>query len=219
MASAGYTRPHVSYGLTPGLDCYSDDISVSEQGTSFTLHCKGHEPLRLTTRLLGRHNVLNITGAAALALHLGVSPAGITAALRRLKPVPHRLELKNNGGVIVIDDAYNSNPEGAAEALRVLGSLQGRRRILITPGMVELGENEYAANRELGRVAAPHCDDVIAVGRVRDALFEGLDSEGFPEQRRHAVKNLREALALLPQLLTGPSAVLLENDLTDDMES
>ena len=85
--------------------------------------------------------------------------------------------------------------------------------------MVELGENEYAANRELGRVAAPHCDDVIAVGRVRDALFEGLDSEGFPEQRRHAVKNLREALALLPQLLTGPSAVLLENDLTDDMES
>ena len=54
---------------------------------------------------------------------------------------------------------------------------------------------------------------------VRDALFEGLDSEGFPEQRRHAVKNLREALALLPQLLTGPSAVLLENDLTDDMES
>ena len=219
VASAGYTRPHVSYGLTPGLDCYSDDISISEQGTSFTLHCKGHEPLRLTTRLLGRHNVLNITGAAALALHLGVSPAGITAALRRLKPVPHRLELKNNGGVIVIDDAYNSNPEGAAEALRVLGSLQGRRRILITPGMVELGENEYAANRELGRVAAPHCDDVIAVGRVRDALFEGLDSEGFPEQRRHAVKNLREALALLPQLLTGPSAVLLENDLTDDMES
>ena len=53
---------------------------------------------------------------------------------------------------------------------------------------------------------------------IRDS-FEGLDSEGFPEQRRHAVKNLREALALLPQLLTGPSAVLLENDLTDDMES
>ena len=184
IASAGYSRPHVAYGLTPGLDCYSD----------------------------------NITGAAALALHLGVAPAGIAAALRRLKPVPHRLELKNNGGVIVIDDAYNANPEGAAEAVRVLGSLKGRRRILVTPGMVELGENEYAANREFGAVAAAHCDDVIAVGRVRDALFEGLDLEGFPADRRHAVKNLKEALALLPELLTGPSAILLENDLTDDME-
>ena len=132
--------------------------------------------------------------------------------------MPHRLELKNNGGVIVIDDAYNANPEGAAEAVRVLGSLKGRRRILVTPGMVELGENEYAANREFGAVAAAHCDDVIAVGRVRDALFEGLDLEGFPADRRHAVKNLKEALALLPELLTGPSAILLENDLTDDME-
>lgn len=218
IASAGYSRPHVAYGLTPGLDCYSDNITVDERGTSFTLHCKGHEPLRLSTKLLGRHNVLNITGAAALALHLGVAPAGIAAALRRLKPVPHRLELKNNGGVIVIDDAYNANPEGAAEAVRVLGSLKGRRRILVTPGMVELGENEYAANREFGAVAAAHCDDVIAVGRVRDALFEGLDLEGFPADRRHAVKNLKEALALLPELLTGPSAILLENDLTDDME-
>ena len=67
-------------------------------------------------------------------------------------------------------------------------------------------------------MAAAHCDDVIAVGRVRDALFEGLDLEGFPADRRHAVKNLKEALALLPELLTGPSAILLENDLTDDME-
>ncbi|MBQ3391691.1 MAG: UDP-N-acetylmuramoyl-tripeptide--D-alanyl-D-alanine ligase [Clostridia bacterium] len=219
IASSGYSRPHLSYGLTPGLDCYSDEISVDERGTSFTLHYRDLPPLRLSTRLLGRHNVLNITGAAAVALTMGVPPTGIVVALRRLKPVPHRLELKGGGPALVIDDAYNANPEGAAEAVRVLGGFTDRLRILVTPGMVELGESEYAANREFGEAAASCCDEVVAVGRVKDALLEGLQRGGFDPAHFHAVKNLREALALLPSLQTRPSVILLENDLTDDLES
>ncbi|MBQ2697707.1 MAG: UDP-N-acetylmuramoyl-tripeptide--D-alanyl-D-alanine ligase, partial [Clostridia bacterium] len=218
VAAAPCATPHRTYGFSPDCDCRADDLQIDERGTTFTLHCRGFEPLTLTTRLLGRHNVLNITGAAGLALQMGVPPQALAVALRRLKPVPHRLELKNQGQTIVIDDAYNSNPEGAAEAVRVLGSLKDRRRILVTPGMVELGENEYAANRDFGEQAAACCDDVIAVGRVKEALFEGLDLGGFDRSRRHAVRNLSEALALLPTLLDRPAAVLLENDLTDDLE-
>ena len=142
--------------------------------------------------------------------------AGITAALRRLKPVPHRLELKNNGGVIVIDDAYNSNPEGAAEALRVLGSLQGRRRILITPGMVELGEREAEYNREFGREMAACVDIAIIVGKNRALpIIEGLKEAGFPEGNIHRVDSLDDSTRLLHSLVRPTDTVLYENDLPD----
>ncbi|NLT57858.1 MAG: UDP-N-acetylmuramoyl-tripeptide--D-alanyl-D-alanine ligase [Clostridiales bacterium] len=218
LRNAGYDRPKVTYGLTDDCDYHASDISYSEQGTSFLLHRPQGEPLALSTRLLGRHNVLNITGAAALALTLQVPPEKISFALRRLQPVPHRLELKKNGPVIVIDDAYNANPEGAAEALAVLGSLANRTRIMVSPGIVELGDREQAANRALGRVAAQHCDYVIAVGRMAPHIIAGLDDLSFDPTRRFEAKNLREALAMLPPLMQGPSALLLENDLTDDLE-
>ena len=118
----------------------------------------------------------------------------------------------------MIDDAYNANPEGAAEAVAVLGSMSSRIRIMVTPGMVELGERGHEANREFGRVAAAHCDYVVAVGPNAPSLIEGLAEGGLEERRRFSVKTLKEAMALLPGLMTGPSALLLENDLTDDLE-
>jgi UDP-N-acetylmuramoyl-tripeptide--D-alanyl-D-alanine ligase len=146
---------------------------------------------------------------------MGVQDKILATAVRRLKPIPHRLELKPPMGErIYIDDAYNSNPEGAAEAVQVLSGYSGMTRVLVTPGMVELGEQEYAVNREFARTAAHCCDICIAVGRGGDAIAAGFADEGM-EAKLTRVGTLRDALTMLPE---GKSVVLLENDLTDDLE-
>ena len=215
IAASGWNRPHISYGLDNACDYRAADISYDTSGAKFTLCCPDGRTLALSTKLLGRHNVLNITGAAAAALTMGVPDKILAAAVRRLKPIPHRLELRPpTGERIYIDDAYNSNPEGAAEAVQVLRSFTGMTRILVTPGMVELGEQEYAVNRVFARQAAHCCDICIAVGRGGDAIAAGFADEGM-ESKLARVSTLRDALAMLPE---EKSVVLLENDLTDDLE-
>ncbi|HWP80635.1 MAG TPA: UDP-N-acetylmuramoyl-tripeptide--D-alanyl-D-alanine ligase [Candidatus Acidoferrum sp.] len=215
IAASGWERPHVSYGLDEGCDYRAVEVSYGITGAKFTLQCPDGRALQLATKLLGRHNVLNIAGAAAVALTMGVPDKTLTSAVRRLKPIPHRLELRPAMGErIYIDDAYNANPEGAAEAVQVLSAFTGVTRVLVTPGMVELGEREYAVNREFARLAARCCDVCIAVGRGGEAIAAGFADEGM-EAKLTRVATLREALAMLPE---GKSVVLLENDLTDDLE-
>lgn len=108
-----------------------------------------------------------------------------------LKSVPHRLQLLPNG---YIDDAYNSNPAGFRAALDVLSRFEGQR-VLVTPGMVELGQRQAELNRELGAYAAPRCDYVVLVGEKQaPPLLEGLTAAGFAAQRIFVAKTLQEGL-------------------------
>jgi UDP-N-acetylmuramoyl-tripeptide--D-alanyl-D-alanine ligase len=118
--------------------------------------------------------------------------------------------------VLIIDDAFNSNPRGAAAALDVLADLDGGRRILVTPGMVELAEREFDENRGFGRRAAEVCDTVIVVGRERSTpLVTGLREGGLPDERVHVVRDLAEATVHLGTLVRSGDVVLFENDLPD----
>ena len=148
---------------------------------------------------------------------MGLSLEEIAAAISRLKPVQHRLELIE-GPVTVIDDAFNANPEGAQEALEVLKSFSGKR-IVVTPGMVELGGEESALNRAFGAAMAEAADVAILVGGERAApIREGLLSAGFDEKNIVRAKDLNEATELL-KLHTEPgAAVLFENDLPDNYD-
>src|SRR5581483_8626527 len=132
--------PVRTYGLDAAdlpPDVTAADIRTGTEGTEFTIRATGHGEARVTSPLLGRHNVSNVLAATAVALELGLSLAEIAAAARNLEPVPHRLQLMHGqGGVTVIDDAYNSNPAGARAALAVLAEFPGRK-VLVTPGMVE----------------------------------------------------------------------------------
>lgn len=130
------------FGLE-GEDLYlkAIDIKVSTSGSTFTLVSKEGESARCQTVLLGKHNIINITGAAALAKYLGVSMEQIVMAIKKMKPIEHRLQLIK-GSVTVIDDAFNSNPAGAKAALDVLKEFTPARRIIVTPGMIELGKEE-----------------------------------------------------------------------------
>ena len=200
-----------------GANFWAEDISYSTQGVRFTLCSDKGERTELESKLLGRHNVLNIVGAAAAAVTLGMSLKDVVYPVRRLEPVPHRLELKRKpGGITVIDDAFNSNIEGAKSAVEVLGSFPEGGRILITPGIVEAGEKEAELNREFALNCKGKCDYIILVGKKQtEAIAAGLDETGFDKERLFVTDSLSQALAVMNNLAGSGSTVLFENDLPD----
>ena len=110
----------------------------------------------------------------------------------------HRLQLTSHpDGLSVIDDALNSNIKGARQAFQVLKQFPGKR-IIVTPGMVELGSREYELNREFGEAMADCCDIAILVGKKRcEPIAEGLKNSGFPVDSIIIVSSLNEAAELL----------------------
>jgi len=198
------------------------DISMAEGTTRFKMRrATGSgepEEALVRTRLLGRHNVANLLAAAAVGTSLDLSLEAIARALARVTPPAHRLApiLNRQAGIVVIDDAYNSNPVGAAAALEVLASHQAERRLLVTPGMVELGEREDEENERFGTQAAAVCDLVVLVGEERSRpIRAGLDAASFPESQIHVVANASEAEELLARTTRRGDVVLFENDLPD----
>jgi UDP-N-acetylmuramoyl-tripeptide--D-alanyl-D-alanine ligase len=206
-----YALEHPEATVTAG------DLGVDERGTRFTVRTSAGETALFQTRLLGRHNVSNILAATVAALECGLSLEEIRAGVAALEPVPHRLQLlRGAGGVTVIDDAFNSNPVGARNALEVLAAFHGGQKILVTPGMIELGERQEEENRQLGVQAAQVCDAVILVGPHQTApLRAGLEAAGFPAERVTTVKNLTEATRRLQEIARPGDTVLFENDLPD----
>jgi UDP-N-acetylmuramoyl-tripeptide--D-alanyl-D-alanine ligase len=218
LAARTHHVPVRTYGLDAdgAPDVTAVDIRTSAEGTAFTVRAVGHGEAAFTSPLLGRHNVANVLAATAVALELGLSLDEIAAAARSLEPVEHRLQLiHGQGGVTVIDDAYNSNPAGARAALAVLAEFPGRK-VLVTPGMVELGTMLDERHAELGREAAAVCDYVILIGRRRTtAIAEGALAAGFPADHLFVVPTLKEATAQLGRLVSAGDVVLFENDLPD----
>ena len=194
------------------------DIEMAEGTTRFLLSGRDGEEVTVRSKLLGRHNVANLLAAAAAGTSFGMSLDAIGRALARVTPPAHRLApiLNRQAGIVVIDDAYNSNPVGAAAALEVLASHQAERRLLVTPGMVELGEREAEENERFGQHAAEVCDLVVLVGEERSRpIRAGLDAASFPGDRIHVVANASEAEALLARTTRRGDVVLFENDLPD----
>lgn len=196
------------------------DIRLVDGRTTFQLHLDGPSSpaIRVSAGLLGRHNVLNLLAAAAVGRVLQIDPARIAQGLERVSAPAHRLQpIHNRGaGIVVIDDAYNSNPDGAAAAIEVLRDHPASRRLLVTPGMVELGDMEQELNRRFGAQAGEVCDVAILVGPSRTTpIREGLAGAGMDSGAIHVVKDIHEATALLGRLTRSGDVVLFENDLPD----
>lgn len=210
-------RDVILYGTDSAYGCYADNIVCSSKGETFDLHLQG-ETVQITTKLLGNHNVQNIVGAAAVAYSLGVTAAQIKFAVSRLTAPEHRLEIKRYAnGSTLIDDAYNSNPVGCLEACRVLSNFAPMKRVLITPGLVELGKEEYKHNRRLGETAAECADYIILVGLKRsEPIKEGVLSAGFDEQKLFVEASFMDAYNRFLELADSNTAVLIENDLPDN---
>ncbi len=206
----------VLYGTNKG-DFYASDISCSALGTTFNLHLRD-ESISVQTKLLGAHNVVNIVGAAAVAYDMGVTAKQLAFAISRLNQTEHRLELKRTvGGATLIDDAYNANPVGSAEACRVLARFDGMKKVIITPGLVELGEKEEEYNFNLGAVAAECADYIILVGKNRSKpLYDGVLSKNFSKEKLFVASSFNEAMSIFAPLADSNTVLLIENDLPDN---
>ncbi len=208
--------PQATYALDNKAAAYTArDIEFGPQGMSFVLVTPTQEQ-PMHTRLLGRHNVYNILAAAAVAGHLGIDMAVVARAVAQVPPVEHRLAAKNAGGFTIIDDAFNANPAGAHAAVEVLAAMPGGRKMIITPGMVELGSEQERLNREFAEFAAKKLDFVVIVGKRQSGpLLQGVQAAGLPANRYMVAANLNEAAAFMRGWVRPGDYVLFENDLPD----
>ena len=205
------------YAVEGEGDYKAKDVVYGAGGVSFTL---GNE--QYSSRLLGAGNLLNILASIAVADHLGVPANKQKNAIARLQPVEHRLSMKVANGITVLDDAYNSNPQGAKMSLEVLKNFavgEGNKRIVITPGFVEMGARQAAANMELGRTIAVSCDYAIIVNAVnREAIKSGIEEGCMPAEKYFLADSLNHAHRQLAQILRPGDVVLYENDLPDNFK-
>ena len=222
LAEALYTRfdgpKHLSGVCAEGAGLTAKDVEVGPWGSRFIL-TDGNEEIQCETKVLGAHNIANLLLACTMARVLSMNLSSIARGVSKVKPVEHRLEiLQRAGGVTVIDDAFNANPAGADAALMVLKSFPGRR-IIVTPGFVELGEKEAEYNRSFGETMAECVDIAILVGKKRTGpIVEGLLSGGFDREKMRVVASLAESSAYLATVLRPGDVVLYENDLTDNYQ-
>ena len=209
----------VRYGLDEAqrdLAVRGTDLEISVRGTRFRVVTETGEAETFQTRLLGRWNISNILAALAAGLECGLPLQAMREAVARLSPAPRRLEIREEGGIVKILDVANANPRGAQMALEVLSQFSGGSRIMITPGMVELGPIEAEENRRFGQAAASVCDYVVLVGPEQTRpIREGLTERGFPADRILIARHADDVAEQLAGIVRPGDTLLFENRLPD----
>lgn len=202
----------VTYALDNQADYTADRLKADSKGSTFTVRASNGESAIFSTSLLGRHSVLNILGAIAIANSMGIPLELLTEPVARLPQVKHRLELIKGEYFTIIDDAFNANPEGVKTALDTLKLFDGFK-VVITPGMVELGERQDELNRIYGTQLAEACDHVILVGKKQtEPIALGMEQSKYSEFT--VVDNFPDAMVCARELKAN--VVLLANDLPDN---
>ncbi|MCH5235787.1 MAG: hypothetical protein J1E16_10875 [Muribaculaceae bacterium] len=200
-------------------DYWAENIKYSTSGTTFLAKSKDGFELEFSTRLLGDCNVSNILAAIIVAREMGLTDSEIQRGVAAIEPVEHRLSMKHTvGGVTILDDAFNSNPDGSRMALDVLKQFTGGKRIVVTPGMVELGHRQFELNEKFGEYIAKSCDIAIVVGHHnREAITKGIEKGKF-EGKLYEVDSFNEAQKLVNPMLQAGDTILYENDLPDSFK-
>lgn len=197
-------------------DVFATNIKQSNKGMTFDCIFKGDKTkYKFETKLLGKANIYNILAGIALGYNLGISIDQLVFGVKKVRPVEHRLELKKYGNINIIDDAYNSNPVGSKMALEVLGLMPGKK-IIVTPGMIELGDKQYELNCKFGEYISEVCDEVILVGEMQTKpIYDGLMNKKYDKNKIHIINDVKIAFKLMQELKEKETYVLLENDLPD----
>ena len=202
----------------PDSDFNAVNIKSNQNGMNFDIEYN-NETYHVETKLLGIHNVYNILASIALGSSLKVPIPDMVRKVKSLMPVEHRLEIKKINNITMIDDAYNSNPVGARNALDVLEMMDGIK-VVVTPGMVELGDNEESLNYEFGREIASVADYVILIGEKRcENIKKGILDKGFKENKiivlNQVVDAFHELYKIKGKYDEKEVYALFENDLPD----
>ena len=209
----------ITYGVNnDNLDYNSYNLESSNKGLKFKIMDKSTgEAKELKTKLIGRHNIVNITGAIAVADYLKVPMSKISIKVREIQNVKHRLELLPKGNITIIDDAYNANPISSKSAVDTLAEFKGVK-VIVTPGLIELGKEQERYNYEFGKYMANVCDYIFLVGADNyEAMRKGIQENNYDMKKVFKVNLPQEAVKqIIDWNLKEPVTVLLENDLPDN---
>lgn len=191
-------------------------VSLSPSGTKFELQRGGHT-LKLSTGLLGRHQLGPLCLAVAMALELGLTDKQIKTGVAKTVPFEHRMQPYNLGGAWIIDDTYNGNLEGVRAGTALLGELEAAHKWYVTPGLVDQGRETRHVHREMGKLIAGAKPDVVVLmqNSVTEFIQAGLTEAGFAGELR--IEN--DPLAFytnLDQFVASGDVVLMQNDWTDN---
>lgn len=193
----------------------ASEIVVDEKGTSFKLKIDKKE-YEINTKLLGSHFVQNILLCVQMAKELGLTDSQIIRGIEKLSPVPHRLEMIKTPTNIILDDSYNASVEGSEMALSVLKKMPNRK-IIITPGLVELGSIEKQENFNFGKKMAKVADFVVIVNKINfEEIKKGLNAENFGDDKIYQAEDLEKAKILMKDFVKDGDTILFENDLPDN---
>lgn len=172
----------------------------------------------VSVNFLAQYIFADIAVAVRIASSFGLSPLEIKGGLSKIKPVEHRLQPINNYDtqVLVIDDSYNGNPQGVDEAIKVLGLFKGRRRLYLTPGLVEAATESKAIHNEIGRKLAEAAEKVILIkNSATPYIAEGLLSAGYNKEDIIWFATATEAHQALGGILKPNDVILFQNDWGD----
>ena len=168
---------------------------------------------KIEINLLGEYAFGDVDAAVKIGKSMGMSDEELRRGIANIKPVEHRLQtIKSAGDVLVIDDAYNGNPDGVREAINVLSKFSSRRKVFITPGLVEMGKSTAYVHRTIGQELAGVADVVILIkNSVTPFIAEGFKSDDKVVWFDTALK----AHAGLKNILKPGDVVLFQNDWGD----
>lgn len=194
------------------------NIKSDKNGMSFDFIYQD-KTYSVNTKLLGVHNVYNILASIALGVEMKVSIEQMIQKVISIQPVEHRLEIKKLNNFTMIDDAYNSNPIGAHNALEVLNLMDGVK-VVVTPGMIELGSQEKEKNYEFGLQISKVADYVILIGEKRcEEIKKGILENKFEKEKVIVLNRVVDAYPMLDKIKMKHQDeeiyALFENDLPD----
>lgn len=179
---------------------------------------KNNSKNQFPTKLLGRYALGSADAAVAVGRWLGVGEEAIKRGIGHVEPIEHRLQpIQGASGVLIIDDSYNGNPAGVSEAIRVLAQYPDRRKIFLTPGLVEMGSRAQELHEEIGRELALVANIVILIkNSATPDIAKGLEAKGFVKTQIIWFNSALEAHAGLKDILKPGDVILFQNDWGDN---
>jgi UDP-N-acetylmuramoyl-tripeptide--D-alanyl-D-alanine ligase len=210
------TSPVLAYGFTDEASIYVTDIKtkVAKQlNQQAILHYRaqpGQTPKqwKLTTPLLGRHQLSAIMAAFGVAVTVGVDPAQALAAAKSVEAPPGRLRvLPGKGRLTILDDTYSSSPQAVLAALEVLYGFKPPFRAVLGD-MKELGSGSVEGHRTVGEVAGKFLDELVVVGDEATHIAEAAKEAGMKPDRIHFASNAVEAAKLVNQDKRGGTVLI-----------
>jgi UDP-N-acetylmuramyl pentapeptide synthase len=201
---------------TGALGWKTSNIHVSLEGTSFYLE-KGKESLHLHSDLIGKHQVGYLSLVASLALSLGLSDKQVIDGIAKTKPFEHRMQPYQLSGAWIVDDTYNGNLEGIAAGTQLLKDLSAKRKLYVTPGLVDQGDEKERVHIQVGKLIAAAEPDLVVLMRnsVTEYIETGL-KQGHYSGKVQIESNPLEFYTNLTHFVASGDLVVMQNDWTDN---